>query len=127
MSIRVYSVQPETTLENFDVLRWAELTNTVEDPLATPENIEWPEDLTDSDTLETIEIKSITLQDGTPALQRLYHWRQVKLSTPLVSSYTLFKRNDDAIIEFHTDFAEEEWATFGPAVQETILSIELSP
>ena len=48
VSIRVYPVQPETTLENFDALRWTELTNTVENPLATPENIEWPEDLTDA-------------------------------------------------------------------------------
>jgi hypothetical protein len=126
VSIRVYPVQAETTLENFDALRWTELTNTVKDPLATPENIEWPEDLTDTTLLETIEIKPITLRDGTPALQRLYRWRQVKLSIPLVSSYTLFKRND-TIIEFHTDFTTEEWVTLGPDVQATILSIEVVP
>jgi hypothetical protein len=43
-----------------------------------------------------------------------------------VSSYTLFKRND-TIIEFHTDFTEEEWAALGPAVQAAILSIEVVP
>ncbi|MCP4360370.1 MAG: hypothetical protein GY796_20370 [Chloroflexi bacterium] len=125
VSIRVYPVQAETTLENFDALRWTELTNTMEDPLAIPEQIEWPEDLTDSDSLETIEIKSITLQDDTPSLQHTYRWQQVDLSTPLVSSYTLFKYNENTIIEFHTDFTKEEWTIFGPTVQESILSIEI--
>jgi hypothetical protein len=124
ISIRVYSVDDNVTPEDFDVRRWAELTNTAENPLAAPENIEWPEDLTDASSLETIELKSVTLQDDTPALQRLYRWRQVKLSMPLVGSYTLFKRND-TIIEFHIDFTEEEWTTLGPGVQEAILSIEV--
>jgi hypothetical protein len=125
VSIRTHSVESETTLEYFDTQRWAELINTPENQLSNPDNIEWPEDLTEAGSLETIEINSVVLQDGTPALQRIYHWRQTGLSTPLIGSYTLFKRND-SIIEFHTDFTEEEWAANGPHVQETILSIELT-
>jgi hypothetical protein len=126
ISIRVRSVDDDVTLEDFDVRRWAELANTAENPLATPENIEWPEDLTDASSLEAIETKLITLQDNTPALQRFYRWHQVKLSTPLVSSYILFKHND-TIIEFHTDFTEEEWGLLSTSVQETIFSIRTAP
>lgn len=124
--IRAYSGQTETNLETFDAQRWARLVTTAENPPTSFDNVERLEDLIDKGSLETIEIKSITLQDGTPALQRLYRWRQVGLSTPLVSSYTLFKHKD-TVIEFHTDFSEEEWASIGPEVQATALSIQLSP
>lgn len=124
--IRVYPDQIEITIETFDDQRWARLVATAENSSTSLNNVERPEDLIDKGSLEPIETKPITLQDGTPAFQRFYRWRQVGLSTPLVSSYTLFKRND-AIIEFHTDFTEDEWATFGPVVQEVISDIQLAP
>lgn len=77
-------------------------------------------------SVETVEMRSIILKDGTPALQRIYRWRQVALSTPLVGSYILFK-NGNALIEFHTDFSQEEWAAFNPGIQEIILGITLAP
>ena len=124
--IRLQPSQNEMTLENWDAQKWTILTEVAQSPSAPSRDIYRYEDLIATDSLELIEIKPLTLKDGTPALQRLYRWRQVGLSTPLMSSYTLFKR-DDIIIEFYTDFTQEEWGILGPTVQETILSIELSP
>lgn len=124
--IRVYPDQTETNLETFDAQKWAGLVTTAENPPTSFNDVERPEDMIDTGSLETIATKPISLQDGTPALQRIYRWRQIGLSIPLISSYTLFKRNN-TIIEIHTDFSEETWANFGPQVQETITNIRLAP
>lgn len=124
--VRVYPSQAETTLDTFDAQRWARLVATAENPPTSLNNVERPEDMIDKGSLETIETKPITFKDGTPALQRVYRWRQVGLSIPLVSSYILFKHKD-TIIEFHTDLTEEEWTSLGPAVQQVISGIELTP
>ena len=124
--IGIHRYQEGITLETFDAQRWNILTEVSELPLAESYDIRRFEDLIAPNSLELLETKSLMLRDSTPAFQRIYRWRQIGLSTSLVSSYTLFKRND-AIIEFRTDFTEEEWTSFGPHVQETILSIELSP
>lgn len=121
----VYPDQTDTTLEAFDAQRWANLGELSKSSLDT-RTIQRPEDLIAPGSLEMIEIRSITLANNTPALQHLYNWQQIGLSTPLVSSYTLFKRND-TIIEFHTDFTEEEWSRLSSRVQETIRSIEVVP
>lgn len=124
--ILVYPDHAETTLEAFDTQRWAELVQVAESPPPSLSAVQQPEDLIESGSLAVIETRAVTLKDGTPGQQRLYHWRQIDLSTSLVGSYTLFKRND-SIIEFHTDFTEEEWNTLGPEVQDIVLNIEVVP
>lgn len=126
ISIGIHPHQSEMALDAFDAQRWNTLVDISNLPPSDFRDVRQFEDLVAPGSLEPIETKPITLRDGTPALQRIYRWRQIGLSTPLVSSYTLFK-HDDEIVEFRTDFTEEEWAILGPAVQETILSVELTP
>lgn len=94
-------------MESFDTERWSILVEVAERQPTDSHDVYRFEDLVAPRPLELIELKPLTLKDGTPALQRIHHWRQIGLSTPLVSSYTLFKRNDH-IIEFRTNFTEEE-------------------
>jgi hypothetical protein len=124
--IRLHPGQEQTTLEALDAQKWAALTEAAQRSSFPSRDVRRYEDLVTANSLELLKVTPLTLSDGTPTLQRIYRWRQVGLSLPLVSSYTLLKRND-MIIEFHTDFTEEEWNTLGPSVQDVILGIEVAP
>jgi len=126
VTLRAYTVQAGVSLDVFEASRWAELNEKAGTPLESFGNVFRPEDMAEAGSLESLEMRSFALADGTPAIQRLFRWRQTGLSTPLASSHTLFT-SAGYVIELRTDFTLEEWARFGPTMQSVIQTIENAP
>ena len=121
ISLRIHPSMAGLTLEQADALRWEKLNAIVPN-----KRFYFPEDLTQQGSLEIIEVRSIQLADGTPALQRIYQWNQLDVADPLISTYTLFL-SGDMLMEFHTDFTTNEWDSMKSIIEQVIASMEPVP
>lgn len=123
ISIRVHPEMANLTLEEASEMRWNELKSNAS---ALVQRYWYPEDLAQADTLESIEIRVITLGDGTPAIQRVYRWKQDDVEEFIIGTFTLF-RSGDMLMEFHTDFTSQAWNEISDIVNEVIASMRIIP
>ena len=121
ISIRTHLEMAGLTLEEANGLRWEELQS-----IAASQNRHYyfPEELAVDGSLESIEVKTLTLGDGTPAIQRIYRWKQEDVEEPIISTYTLFM-SGNILLEFHTDFIQEEWEEQRATVEQALAAIRL--
>ena len=56
----------------------------------------------------------------------MYRWKQEDVEEPIISTYTLFVSRD-LLVEFHTDFIQEEWGEWQTTVNEVIAGIKTVP
>jgi hypothetical protein len=123
ISIRKHANPEGARLEDFEQQHWGSLLQGAGAPIESLDNVVRPEQLAAAGSLQSLELNTITLQDGSQGLQRIYRWEQTGLSISLVSSYTLFSQ-DDTIYEFRSDFTEEEWGTYQEMMQGMLATIE---
>jgi hypothetical protein len=123
ISIRVHPEMSALTLEEADARRWEELNSI---SAAQEKKYYFPEELAVAGSLESMEIRTLTLADGTPAIRRMYRWMQEDVEEPIISTYTLFV-SGDLLVEFHTDFIKKEWEKWQPTVNEVIAGIKTVP
>jgi hypothetical protein len=120
ISIRVYPELAGMSLEEANTWRWNELNSVVSEV-----RYNFPEDLTQAGTLESIEVRTLTLGDGTPAIQRVYRWKQKNVEEFIIGTYTLFT-SGDFLVEFHTDFTSETWQELRSIVGQVIASMKIN-
>ena len=123
ISIRVHPEMAGLTLEEADAQRWEELNLIA---AAQERKYYFPEELAVDGSLESMDVYTLTLADGTPAIQRMYRWKQEDVAEPIISTYTLFVSRD-VLIEFRTDFIKEEWEEWQPTIKEVIAGIKAVP
>lgn len=121
VSIRTHPEMSELTLEEANELRWEKLKSS-----NNAKRYAIPEDLTLPGSLENIEVRNITLGDGTPAIQRIYKWKHENVENPIISTYTLFMSRD-LLVEFHTDFTSQEWENQQSTIDQIIKSMQIVP
>lgn len=119
VSIRLWSDFAGLTLEEVDALRWQQL-NSPSNPYRFPEDVAVPGSLT------SLETRNFMLVDGTPALQRIYQWKQLKFSGIMIGTYTLFS-TPGGYIEFHTDYRSDEWDFMKPLIEQVNASMSAQP
>jgi hypothetical protein len=121
VSIRVHPELAGMTLEEADELRWNEINSNAS---ALEQRYHYPEDLAQAGSLEIIQIHDIVLEDGTPAIQRVYRWKQDDVEEFIIGTYTLFV-SGDILMEFHTDFTSEDWDEIDDTVEQVIASMKI--
>lgn len=121
VSIRAHPEMSGLTLEEANTSRWEELNSNIH-----AKRYAIPEDLSLPGTLETIEIRNITLGDGTPAIQRIYQWKHENETNPITSTYTLFL-SGDMLLEFHTDYSNAEWEKEQSNLDHVIATMKIVP
>lgn len=121
VSVRIHYELSGISLEEADAFRWQELE------VITPrQKVDFPEDFTIPNSLKTIEVKNIFLQNGTPAIQRIYQWEMYEVDEIMISTYTLFE-SAGLILEFHTDFSSKGWELEKDSINHVISGITVSP
>ncbi len=122
ISIRAHPEMANLTLEEASARRWDELIE-----IASTQNSRYnfPEDLAQAESIQTIEVRNMQLSDGTPAIQRIYRWKQKDVKEFIIGAYTLFV-NEDLLMELHTDFTSEEWKKERPTVDQVIASMKIT-
>jgi hypothetical protein len=126
ISIRIHPEISDLTLEQADAIRWNELNNIIPN-----QKYDFPENLMKPGSLESIEVRTIALGDGTPALQRIYRWEaegieEAAIPGTFISTYTLYK-SAGLLIEFHTDFTSDEWETEKSTIDHIISGMVTAP
>lgn len=119
VSIRIHIDMNDLTLEQADALRWEQL-NSPSNPYV------FPEDVAETGSLQTTETRAFTLADGTPAVQRIFQWKQLKLDQIIMGSYVLFP-SEGGYVEFHTDYTAVEWETMRPLIEQVITGMKSKP
>ncbi|HLA08001.1 MAG TPA: hypothetical protein VJ022_11185 [Anaerolineales bacterium] len=122
ISIRVYPGMADRTLEEVNILRWEELNSIASAPF---ECCFFPEHYALAGSLESIEVRNIVLADGSPALQRVYRWKQEDVEEFIIGTYTLFT-SAGVLVEFHTDFTSTDWEEMHSTVEQVIASIKIN-
>ncbi len=120
-SIRTHPKMYGLSLEEANVLRWEQLNSSI-----NSKRYAFPEDLTLPGSPETIEVRNIELGDGTPAIQRIYRWKQENVENSITSTYTLFM-SGDLLMEFHTDFTSDEWKNEQSIINQVIAGMKIVP
>ncbi len=119
VSIRIHADMNGLSLEQADALRWQQL-NAPSNPYV------FPEDVAEAGTLQTTETRTFTLADGTPAIQRTFQWKQLKLDQVIMGSYVLFL-SEGGYVEFHTDYTAAEWETMKPLIEQVVAGMKSKP
>lgn len=119
VSIRLWSDLAGLSLEEADAQRWQQL-NAPSKPYRFPEDVAVPGSLT------SLETRSFTLVDGTPAIQRIYQWKLSGFSGTMIGTYTLFL-SQGVYVEFHTDYRSDEWDFMKPLIEQVNASMFAQP
>jgi hypothetical protein len=123
ISIRAHPDLANMTLEEASKLRWDDLKANAS---AQERRYRYPEDLARADSLESIEVRAITLGDGTPAIQRIYRWKQDDVDEFIIGTYTLFISRG-TLMEFHTDFTSDGWNEVRGIVNQVVAGMKINP
>lgn len=123
VSIRAHPEWADLPLEEASTLRWEQLQSIA---AARNKGYYFPEELAVEGSLESIDVHTFTLKDGTPAVQHMYRWKQTDVAEPIISTYTLF-RSGVVLLEFHTDFLSQEWEEVRATFDQVISSIKIVP
>jgi hypothetical protein len=123
ISIRTHTEMTGLTLEEAATRHWEELASIAAAP---NKRYYFPEELAVEGSLQSLEVHLLTLADGTPAIQRMYQWKQEDVVEPIISTSTLFV-SGVLLMEFHTDFIKEEWEKQQTTVNQVIAGISTVP